>query len=123
MNIHLFFRHSFEPLNRKFTREEINQFFIKRGKNAGDQRKWIYNPHIHGDKEEFDREIENASHSRPAFKLPNVKAKIEEENKQKIAAGEEILDKPFDLRDVIDLTGKKQGLQKLPIITGWRPLA
>jgi len=39
------FVRNFEPLNRKFTREEVESF-LKNDKN-GRPRKWIYNPHIY----------------------------------------------------------------------------
>jgi len=45
---------TYEPFNRKFTHEEIVKFYFNdMAKNK--PRKWIYNPYIHGTKEEWEK--------------------------------------------------------------------
>lgn len=116
------FIRSFEPLNRKFTSDEINHFYAKKSQDAGSSRKWIYNPHIHGDKDAYEKATKNFDSQRPAYENPDVQARINEENRLKIEAGETVQQKPFDLNQIIDHTGEKQGIYKYPIFKGWRPL-
>lgn len=116
------FIRSFEPLNRKFTEEEINHFYAKKSQDSGVSRRWNYNPYIHGDKEEFLKLVHQYDSKKPAYENTDVKAKISEQNKLKIEAGEVIQDKPFDINEIIDHSGEKQGIVKFPLFKGWRPL-
>lgn len=117
-----FSRRSFEPLNRKFTEEEIQQFHVRSHRSEGFERKWNYNPYIHGDKEEYLRIVSNAWAGKSAYEEPSVKAKIQNQNARKVEAGETVVEKPFNLNDFIDRKGEKQGLSKFSYFKGWRPL-
>lgn len=119
----MFLRRSFEPLNRKFTEEEINSFYARKSQNAtGQSRKWIYNPYIHGDKDEYLKKTAEFDSDRPAYEDPETRAKINEQNKLKIEAGEILQEKPYNLNQVIDRTLEKQGISKFNFFNGWRPL-
>jgi hypothetical protein len=109
-------------LNRKFTLEEINQFYIRGIKNSGRDRNWIYNPFVHGDKDAFDHTIKLAKESKNITEEPSVRNKILDENKEKIKAGESIRWKPYFLDDYIDREGIKQGFERFPFMTGWKPI-
>ena len=109
-------------MNRKFTDEEIHQFYVQKYRKANDERRWIYNPYVHGDKDEYERVIRNAEDRTPAHETAAVRTKINEENKEKIAAGEKVQEKPFNVTDFIDPSGVKTGLVKFPFLSGWRPL-
>lgn len=109
-------------MNRKFTSEEIQHFYAKKAQNVGQDRKWIYNPYIHGDESEYYALINEYESKKPIHENPQILAKIHEENKKKIEAGEVIQEKPYNLRNFIDATGEKQGIRKLPLFTGWRAL-
>lgn len=115
-----FVRH-FEPVNRKFTFDEIRLF----NANAQNQkldgpRQWNYNPAIHGDDEEaFKREASRFTNPKRDEFTRNM---IHEQNSEKIQEGEPIAEKPFRVNDFIDRTGRKQEMEKFPILTGWKPL-
>ena len=109
-------------MNRRFTDDEIAQFYLRKDKNLGIDRRWNFNPYIHGDKAEYERLIDIANHHKPVYELPLIRQKINDQNAGKVAAGEEIVDKPYDLKEFIDIRGEKQGIQRFPIATGWRPL-
>jgi len=114
---------SFEPLNRKFTDEEIHQFYVNKYRKESHERRWIYNPYIHGEKEDYERLISNAESRIPASEQAQVKAKIAEENREKIAAGEIVQDKPYNITDFVDVSGERTVIQRFPLLKGWRPLA
>jgi hypothetical protein len=51
------FLRNFEVLNRPFTAAEVEQFSENRVRERNtQQRKWIYNKHLHGDDEKAFRE-------------------------------------------------------------------
>lgn len=109
-------------MNRKFTDEEIHQFYVQKYRKANDERRWIYNPYVHGDKDEYERVIRNAENRTPAYETAAVRAKINEENKEKIAAGEIVQEKSFKVTDFVDPKGEKTGIVRYPLFKGWRPL-
>ncbi|KAL4445552.1 hypothetical protein ABPG74_004626 [Tetrahymena malaccensis] len=98
---------NFEPLNRKFTEEEVEQFLRNEGRSLEEKRNWIYNPHIHGSTEgEWKADVhEKFDSGKAPWERENVKAKILETNKAKIDAGEEIQLKPFKTLNHLDKTG------------------
>jgi len=114
------FIEKYETMNRKFTLDEISQFWVNEMKKVK-PRKWIYNPALHGDEVEWTRAV-NMLEAGNVVKDPAVQKKIREQNKQKIEYAERLLDRPFDVNEVVDRTGEKQNVQKFPILTGWRPL-
>lgn len=43
-------------MNRKFTAAEVDQFLENRVRERDQERKWIYNKHLHGDDEQAFRQ-------------------------------------------------------------------
>ncbi|KRX10297.1 hypothetical protein PPERSA_09681 [Pseudocohnilembus persalinus] len=120
------FLQNFEPLNRRFTEEEKQQF-LGRQESVSEQkgeRNWIYNPNIHGEDEEAWRHhvqqhyVENKSAATNLL----VVNQIQEENREKIYNGEAIQYKPFQTNDYVDRTGKKHGLFKFFLFNRWQPI-
>jgi hypothetical protein len=91
-------------------------------RNSGKDRKWIYNPYIHGDKDSYEATTEAFEKQEKIADHPQVKQKISQQNTEKIKAGENILDKPYNLNNFIDRRGYKQQFERIPFLTGWRPL-
>ncbi len=114
------FRKSFEVFNRKFTPEEITNFYMRTAYQSK-PRQWNYNPHIHGDRESYDFAVKHIQTADYIRNLPKVQARIREENKEKIAAGEKVELRPYDLTEDIDRTSAKQQIETLPW-GGWKPL-
>jgi len=123
-NLFIFTREKFgqeyEVMNRRFTNEEISQFYANEMKKTK-ARNWNYNPEIHGDKEEWERSLKLLQ-SGDIVKDPRVQQKIFEDNQAKLAEGEKVQEKPWDLNTAIDRRGIMQEVDKLPWFTGWRAL-
>lgn len=74
---------NFEPLNRKFTEEEVEQFLRNEGRGSEQaKRNWIYNQHIHGSTEtEWKADVHDKFDSGKApWERSEIKAKILETN-------------------------------------------
>mmetsp|Transcript_32375 Transcript_32375/g.29188 ORF Transcript_32375/g.29188 Transcript_32375/m.29188 type:complete len:253 (+) Transcript_32375:38-796(+) len=116
------FIRSFAPLNRKFSPEEIDFFYVRQHFTQDKPRRWHYNPHVHGDEQDYNLKIRLAENNRHVTELPEVAAKIAQENKEKVKLGIYLQDQPYNLNNFIDRTGRKAGITKLPGFQGWQPL-
>jgi hypothetical protein len=112
--------HGYEPLNRKFTEEEVSEFYVNEIRRTK-PRNWIYNQYVHGDKAAWEESVRYYGNSR-ITSHPDVSRKIDAFNQEKIDVGEKIQREPFDINSAVDRTEKKQGIEKFPMFTGWRPL-
>lgn len=82
---------NFEPLNRRFTTEEVEQFLSNVNRDENKQRNWIYNPHLHGDDETAWRsDIQEREGATAPWDRDVVKVKIAVDNTAKVSAGEKI---------------------------------
>jgi len=70
-----------------------------------EQRNWIYNPHLHGDSEANFRASIAHRFTQAPWERDDVKAKILQDNKAKVAAGEDINFTPFKPLNHLDKTG------------------
>lgn len=86
------------------------------------KRKWIYNPHIHGDEESYNLKVEQLINNVPPYNKQEVKEKIMAQNQSKVENGEEIQLVPFKINDYVDPTGRKTNLDANPLLHHYKIL-
>lgn len=106
---------NFEVMNRKFTDEEVEKFEIHKNFNPDFQRRFIYNPHVHGEDEAAFWEKVKALKSPELYKNKVVSEKIQSENAAKVSQGEKIILKPYDITEDVDRSGNKNSLDMNPL--------
>lgn len=109
-------------MNRKFTDEEIEKFYLEKGVKESFKRKWIYNPYVHGDEASFNAKVQELKNRTPVYNKKEVRDKILAENQKKIEAGESVILTPYRIQESVDPSGKKTGLDANPLIHHYKAL-
>ncbi|CAD8089354.1 unnamed protein product [Paramecium primaurelia] len=120
------FIRNFEVLNRKLSdieKEILTARQIQLTSPIKDRR-WVYNPYIHGSDEEafWSNVRRNFLDKLPPWERYDVQQQIAADNKEKIAEGEQIRLKPYKLTDDVDTSGVKFGFRRNPFVNNWTPL-
>lgn len=103
-------------LNRRFSDDEIEKFEIHKNFNSDFQRRFIYNPHVHGEDEAaFWERVKLLKSPEALYKNKGVSEKIMLENADKVSQGEKIVFKPYDITEDVDRSGNKNLLDMNPL--------
>lgn len=108
---------NFEPLNRKFTKDEVEQMLFNGKLKTYGRKKYIYNPHVHGDDEEVFKARHELFNSGKHVITHDIKREIDEQNHAKVANQETITLKPFKITEHMDIHGARENVQKFGIFT------
>ncbi len=103
---------NFHVMNRKFLPEEREMFIVNRDIQRIGRRLFKYNPAIHaGTEEEEATKARLLNDGVPPYRIPSIVEQIREQNKERIAAGEQLRLEPFRPLEVLDKEGYKFGIR------------
>jgi hypothetical protein len=108
---------NFEPFNRKFTNDEVEQMLFNGKLKTYGRKKYIYNPHVHGDNEEVFKARHELFNSGKHVITADIKRDIDQLNSAKVANHEEITLKPFKITEHLDKNGARESVQKFGVFT------
>ena len=108
---------NFEPLNRKFTKDEVEQMLFNGKLKTYGRKKYIYNPHVHGDNEAAFKARHELFNSGKHVITHEIQHDIDQQNDAKVANQETIILKPFKITEHMDVNGAREGVQKFGLFS------
>ena len=104
------FNRTFYTFNRRFQKEEIEQFLFNEKLNKFGRKNFVHNPYVHPEEKEH-RIKHDTFNDGKQYLSNNMKDLINDQNAEKILNGEKIMMKPYKITDHCDHTG---GRVKVP---------
>ena len=98
------FSRTFHTFNRKFIKEEIEQFLFNEKLHRFGRKNYVYNEYVHPAKKEH-RIKHDTFNDGKQYLSSNMKDLIKDQNAEKILNGEEVMMKPYKITDHCDHTG------------------